>query len=208
MKMKNKFLLIIEIIVFVLIISIGQVNATNEIGDKITIDTTSWTDVLVTIISFINLLFVIWFYFNDQKNNENDKKVNYKFFWYKDYVLKDAIKIIEEHLQNCKTIIEECKEYKLTEPSVEQYRQYLTKMVMWKFNESNNNTKKRLSQLLKMIDGNMSNEIINEFRNIQDIFTETITNITENLDSLYGKIAEKKPQLMNTLYKYGLDIIK
>ena len=57
---------------------IGQVNATNEIGDKIVIDTTSWTDVLVMAISFINLIFIVAFYINDQKNRESDQKINYK----------------------------------------------------------------------------------------------------------------------------------
>ena len=77
-----------------------------------------------------------------------------------------------------------------------------------KFNASNNNTKKRISELLRTIDGDISNEIIEEFRNIQDIFTEKVQNVSEDIDSLYGEIAEKKPKLMNTLYKYGLNIIK
>ena len=187
---------------------IGQVNATNEISDKIVIDTTSWTDVWVTIISFVNLLFIVVFYINDQKNRKSDQKVDYKFFWYKDYVLKDAIKIIEEHIENCKNIIDDCKQYKSSSPSIEKYSTYLTETTIWKFNESNNNTKKRISELLKTIDGDISNEIIEEFRNIQDIFTEKVQNVNEDIDSLYGEIAEKKPKLMNTLYKYGLDILK
>jgi len=205
MKMKKKILIISIIILF---ICIGQVNATNEIGDKIIIDTTSWTDVLVMIISFVNLIFIIGFYINDQKNRKSDQKVDYKFFWYKDYVLKDAIKIIEEHIQNCKNIIEDCKKYKSSSPTIEEYSTYLTETTIWKFNESNNNTKKRISELLKTIDGDISNDIIEEFRNIQDIFTEKIQNVNEDIDSLYGEIAEKKPKLMNTLYKYGLDIVK
>jgi len=203
--MKKKILIISIIILF---ICIGQVNATNEIGDKIIIDTTSWTDVLVMIISFVNLIFIIGFYINDQKNRKSDQKVDYKFFWYKDYVLKDAIKIIEEHIQNCKNIIEDCKKYKSSSPTIEEYSTYLTETTIWKFNESNNNTKKRISELLKTIDGDISNDIIEEFRNIQDIFTEKIQNVNEDIDSLYGEIAEKKPKLMNTLYKYGLDIVK
>lgn len=51
-------------------------------------------------------------------------------------------------------------------------------------------------------------DIIEEFRNIQDLFTERIQNVNSDIDSLYGEIVEKKPNLMNTLYKYGLDIIK
>jgi len=203
--MKKKILIISIIILF---ICIGQVNATNEIGDKIIIDTTSWTDVLVMIISFVNLIFIIGFYIYDQKNRKSDQKVDYKFFWYKDYVLKDAIKIIEEHIQNCKNIIEDCKKYKSSSPTIEEYSTYLTETTIWKFNESNNNTKKRISELLKTIDGDISNDIIEEFRNIQDIFTEKIQNVNEDIDSLYGEIAEKKPKLMNTLYKYGLDIVK
>ena len=120
---------------------IGQVNATNEIGDKIVIDTTSWTDVLVMAISFINLIFIVAFYINDQKNRESDQKINYKFFWYKDYVLKDAINIIEEHIDNCKNILEECKRYKLSGPNVEEYSRYLQETTIWNFNKSNNNTK-------------------------------------------------------------------
>lgn len=187
---------------------IGQVHATNEIGDKIIIDTTSWTDVFVMIISFINLIFIFGFYINDQKNRKSDKKIDYKFFWYKDYVLKDAIKIIEEHIENCKNIIDDCKQYKASSPTVEEYSTYLTETTIWKFNASNNNTKKRISELLRTIDGDISNEIIEEFRNIQDIFTEKVQNVSEDIDSLYGEIAEKKPKLMNTLYKYGLNIIK
>lgn len=205
MKMKKKILIISIIILF---ICIGQVNATNEIEDKIIIDTTSWTDVLVMIISFVNLIFIIGFYINDQKNRKSDQKVDYKFFWYKDYVLKDAIKIIEEHIRNCKNIIEDCKKYKSSSPTIEEYSTYLAETTIWKFNESNNNTKKRISELLKTIDGDISNDIIEEFRNIQDIFTEKIQNVNEDIDSLYGEIAEKKPKLMNTLYKYGLDIVK
>lgn len=203
--MKKKILIIVIITLF---ICIGQVNATNEIGDKIIIDTTSWTDVLVMIISFVNLIFIIVFYINDQKNRKSDQKVDYKFFWYKDYVLKDAIKIIEEHIQNCKNIIEDCKKYKSSSPTIEEYSTYLTETTIWKFNESNNNTKNRISELLKTIDGDISNDIIEEFRNIQDIFTEKIQNVNEDIDILYGEIAEKKPKLMNTLYKYGLDIVK
>lgn len=203
--MKKK-ILIISIIISIM--CIGQVYATNEIGDKIIIDTTSWTDVLVTIISFVNLLFIVVFYINDQKNRKSDQKVEYKFFWYKDYVLKDAIKIIEEHIENCKNIIDDCKQYKLSSPTVEEYSTYLTKTIILKFNESNNNTKKRISELLKAIDGDISNEIIEEFRNIQDIFTENIQKINEDIDGLYGKIAEKKPKLMNTLYRYGLNIVE
>ena len=75
--MKKK-ILIINIIIF--FICVGQVNATNEICDKIIIDTTSWTDVIVMIISFVNLLFIVGFYFNDQKNRKNDQKINYKFY--------------------------------------------------------------------------------------------------------------------------------
>lgn len=204
-KVKKKILIISIVILFM---CIGQVNATNEISDKIVIDTTSWTDVWVTIISFVNLLFIVVFYINDQKNRKSDQKVDYKFFWYKDYVLKDAIKIIEEHIENCKNIIDDCKQYKLSSPSIEEYSTYLTETTIWKFNESNNNTKKRISELLKTIDGDISNEIIEEFRNIQDIFTEKVQNVNEDIDSLYGEIAEKKPKLMNTLYKYGLDILK
>lgn len=203
--MKKKILILSIIILF---ICMGQVNATNEIGDKIIIDTTSWTDVLVMIISFVNLLFIIGFYFNDQKNRKKDQKIDYKFFWYKDYVLKDAIRIIEEHIENCKNIIDDCKEYKLSSPTIDEYSTYLTETTIRKFNESNNNTKNRISELLKTIDGDISNDIIEEFRNIQDIFTEKVQNLNENIDSLYGEIAEKKPKLMNTLYKYGLDIIK
>ena len=177
--MKKKILIISIIILF---ICIGQVNATNEIGDKIIIDTTSWTDVLVMIISFVNLIFIIGFYINDQKNRKSDQKVDYKFFWYKDYVLKDAIKIIEEHIQNCKNIIEDCKKYKSSSPTIEEYSTYLTETTIWKFNESNNNTKKRISELLKTIDGDISNDIIEEFRNIQDIFTEKIQNVNEDME--------------------------
>ena len=204
-KVKKKILIISIVILFM---CIGQVNATNEISDKIVIDTTSWTDVWVTIISFVNSLFIVVFYINDQKNRKSDQKVDYKFFWYKDYVLKDAIKIIEEHIENCKNIIDDCKQYKSSSPSIEEYSTYLTETTIWKFNESNNNTKKRISELLKTIDGDISNEIIEEFRNIQDIFTEKVQNVNEDIDSLYGEIAEKKPKLMNTLYKYGLDILK
>ena len=180
---------------------IRQVNATNEIGDKIVIDTTSWTDVLVMAISFINLIFIVAFYINDQK-------INYKFFWYKDYVLKDAINIIEEHIDNCKNILEECKQYKLSGPNVEEYSRYLQETTIWNFNKSNNNTKTRLSELLQTMGGDLSEDIIEEFRNIQDLFTERIQNVNSDIDSLYGEIVEKKPNLMNTLYKYGLDIIK
>ena len=187
---------------------IGQVNATNEIGDKIVIDTTSWTDVLVMVISFINLIFIVAFYINDQKNRESDQKINYKFFWYKDYVLKDAINIIEEHIDNCKNILEECKKYKLSGPNVEEYSRYLQETTILNFNKSNNNTKTRLSELLKTMGGDLSEDIIEEFRNIQDLFTERIQNVNSDIDSLYGEIVEKKPNLMNTLYKYGLDIIK
>lgn len=204
-KVKKRILIISIVILFM---SIGQVNATNEIGDKIIIDTTSWTDVWVTVISFVNLLFIVAFYINDQRNRKSDQKVDYKFFWYKDYVLKDAIKIIDEHIENCKNIIDACKQYKSTSPTIEEYSTYLTETAIWKFNESNNNTKKRISELLKTIDGDISNEIIEEFRNIQDIFTEKVQNVNEDIDSLYGKIAEKKPKLMNTLYKYGLDILE
>lgn len=203
--MKKKILIISIIVLFV---CIGQVHATNEVGDKIIIDTTSWTDVLVMIISFVNLIFIVGFYINDQKNRKSDQKIDYKFFWYKDYVLKDAIKIIEEHMDNCKNIIDDCKQYKSLSPSIEEYSTYLTEITIWKFNESNNNTKKRISELLKTIDGDISNDIIEEFRNIQDIFTEKIQNVNEDIDSLYGEIVEKKPKLMNTLYKYGLEILK
>ena len=112
--MKKKILIISIIVLFV---CIGQVHATNEVGDKIIIDTTSWTDVLVMIISFVNLIFIVGFYINDQKNRKSDQKIDYKFFWYKDYVLKDAIKIIEEHMDNCKNIIDDCKQYKSLSPS-------------------------------------------------------------------------------------------
>lgn len=204
-EVKNKVLIMSIIILF---ICMGQVNATNEIGNKIIIDTTSWTDVIVMIISFINLLFIVGFYINDQHNKKKDKRIDYKFFWYKDYVLKDAIQIIEEHMENCSIIIEKCKQYKISNPPADEYGTYLINEAILKFNESNNNTKKRISELLITIDGDISDEIIEGFRNIQDIFTEKIQNINENLDVLYGEIIEKKPQLMNTLYKYGLDIIK
>lgn len=204
-KLKKKVLIVSVIILFMLM---RQTYATNEIGNKIVIDTTSWTDVLVMIISFINLIFIVGFYINDQKNRKRDKKIDYKFFWYKDYVLNDAIKIIEEHIENCRRIINDCKQYKSSSPTVEEYSKYLTETTIWKFNESNNNTKKRLSELLKTIDGDISNEIIEEFRNIQDIFTEKVQNISGDIDNLYAEIAEKKPKLMNTLYKYGLNIIK
>ena len=69
--MIKKILIIGIIIIFM---CIRQVNATNEIGDKIVIDTTSWTDVLVMAISFINLIFIVAFYINDQKNRESDQK--------------------------------------------------------------------------------------------------------------------------------------
>ena len=187
---------------------IGRVYATNEIGDKIVIDTTSWTDVLVMIISFINLVFIVAFYIIDQKNRKSDQKINYKFFWYKDYVLKDAINIIGEHIDNCKNILDECKQYKLSTPNVDEYSRYLQETTIWKFNKSNNNTKTRISELLKAMDGEISEDIIEEFRNIQDLFTERIQNVNSDIDSLYGEIAEKKPNLMNTLYKYGLNIIK
>ena len=202
--MKKK---IVIVSILIALIFIGQVYATNEIGEKIIIDTTSWTDVIVMGISLVNLVFIVGFYFNDQKNRKIDKKADYKFFWYKDYVLKDAIKIIEEHIEKCKTIIEDCKKYKLSDPTIDDYSNYLTNITILQFNESNNTTKKRISELLKTMDGEITEEIINEFRNIQDIFTEKVQYLNEDLDKLYAEIAEKKPELMNTLYKYGLNII-
>ena len=126
---------------------------------------------------------------------------------YKDYVIKDAVLIIEEHISNCCSIIEDCKKNKKKKTSVEQYGVFLKENIMKRFTESNTQTKKRISELLNIIDGNISIDIIKEFIDIQDIFTITVQNVEGDLDELYNKISQKKIVLLNKLYKYGLENI-
>ena len=66
------------------------------------------------------------------------------------------------------------RQYKLSGPNVEEYSRYLQETTIWNFNKSNNNTKTRLSELLQTMGGDLSEDIIEEFRNIQDLFTERI----------------------------------
>lgn len=198
---------IINILIIIALFT-GQVYANNNLEqEKNNITLSDISNLCVTIISFVNLIFVIGFYANDQKNKEEDKKSDYKFFWYKDYVIKDAILIIEEHLNNCLSIIEECKKYKKKKTSIEQYGLFLRENTIKKFTESNNQTKKRISDLLNIIDGNISVDIIKEFIEIQDIFTNTVQNVDGDLENLYTNISEKKIVLLNKLYRYGLDNI-
>lgn len=199
--------IVMGILIIVFLIT-GQAFASNNIQEqeeKLTLSDVS--DLSVVIISFINLIFVIAFYFNDQRNKSKDKKTEYKFFWYKDYVVKDAVLIIEEHISNCCSIIEDCKKNKKKKTSVEQYGVLLKENIMKRFTESNNQTKKRISELLNIIDGNISTDIIKEFIEIQDIFTNTVQNVEGDLDDLYNKISQKKIVLLNKLYKYGLENI-
>ena len=93
--------IVIGILIIVFLIT-GQAFASNNIQEqenKLTLSDIS--DLSVVVISFINLIFVVAFYFNDQRNKSKDKKTEYNFFWYKDYVIKDAVLIIEEHISNC-----------------------------------------------------------------------------------------------------------
>ncbi|MCI8485984.1 MAG: hypothetical protein HFJ20_02590 [Clostridia bacterium] len=198
---------VIVVLITIILLSIsGQVFAEDNIENKIVIETTSWTDVIVVAISLVNLLFVIGFYFNDKRNDKKQKKSEYTFFWYKDYVIKEAVNIIENHINKCTYLVDECIEYNKEKPTKDEYTKYI-KQLMEKFNYSNNTAKDNISKLLKVINSEMSSEMLNEFRNIQDIFTKSISVIDPNLAELISKIQLEKIALMNKLYQFGLNEI-
>lgn len=60
-------------------------------------DNSTGIDVWVTIIiSFLNLIFVVWFYFNDKKQKKKESEKSYKMTWYRTFDFKENMDNLDQ----------------------------------------------------------------------------------------------------------------
>ena len=153
-------------------------------------DNSTGIDVWVTIIiSFLNLIFVVWFYFNDKKQKKKESEKSYKMTWYRTFDFKENMDNLD-HVDVLRTKAKECIE---------------------DFDEKLIHEKEKMVSILNCIDKQNGQLLATKYNIVQDKFLELIQrcviNVNSNNVNIDQEIFEMKSIIISCSYNIGLQFI-
>jgi len=169
----------------------------------------NFATILDPIVNLFNLIFVIGFYINDQKERKKSEKMEYKFFWYKEIVLPRINKTIDEFISKAKGLY---RDYKIAKEldrhkqgsNSSDYENYIQNIITG-YTKLNNRTKEEIRYALKIIDEDVSRGLMSEFIKLQDIYTNEILKQDVDFEHLEHLLNLEQNILSNKLYEHGKD---
>lgn len=213
---KYKSVFIIFIIVFIVLVQ--PVLAINEEEIQQSSANSFWDsffDFLNILIIAANFGFVVWIYFKDKKEKKEYDKNSYKMYWYKKFILENYLTLIESFFNECEInikLISDDKKSNMTLKDISEYK----KDKFMEFTQNQSIIKQKLTNILSILDEDISNNIRNIFIKLQEEFTELLdkmimsdeNNSTQRLQECIEVLQGRKKEILKELYTYGENIIK
>lgn len=177
-------------------------------GAKETKDISHISDIATVIISFINLCFVVYFYFKDQKIKEEEDLYRRKSFWFRNLVLDKNIDKIEEFWDKSHSIFLECSQDLKKRGTIRIKVRTVQVMKRELINKVND--------YLRIIDAEAGEELDRILDDFEDYYTTTVFSMIfgselendskqETIRQYEKKHEEFKSKYIKFLYKFEID---
>ena len=211
----KKIKFIIPILLFIMVL--GQpCYAIDE--QTISTNKTELIDVIINAINivvvFLNFVFVIWIYFKDKNDKKEYDKSSYKMYWYKKFILENYLKEIEEFFNNCEKNIRKIEQDKRNDMTLDEIKEY--KKEQFKiFTENQSIIKQKVTNILSILNEEISGNIRETFIILQEDFTEVLDKMimcekektSQALQECLEILQQRKIEILKELYTYGEKII-
>lgn len=172
-------------------------------------DNSTGIDVWVTIIiSFLNLIFVVWFYFNDKKQKKKESEKSYKMTWYRTFDFKENMDNLDQIFKKARINLLEILNSE--EKNVDVLRTKAKKCIE-EFDEKLIHEKEKMVSILNCIDKQNGQLLATKYNIVQDKFLELIQrcviNVNSNNVNIDQEIFEMKSIIISCSYNIGLQFI-
>ena len=148
----------------------------------------NFLEIMDLTIQLFNVFIVIYIFMRERKERDENRKINYKLYWYKTYILPNSMENVNKFFEKLDLHIENgmSKNEKMTN----EYTNYTNEL---------NECKKNITELMMIVSKITYTNVIKCFINFQDEFNGKIT---ESSKEELKKIAKKyKNSIISELYK-------
>lgn len=152
----------------------------------------NFLEIMDLTIQLFNVFIVIYIFMRERKERDENRKINYKLYWYKTYILPNSMENVNKFFEKLDLHIENgmSKNEKMTN----EYTNYTNEL---------NECKKNITELMMIVSKITYTNVIKCFINFQDEFNGKIT---ESSKEELKKIAKKyKNSIISELYKFEIE---
>jgi hypothetical protein len=159
------------------------------------------SDFVSAIIAFLNLIFIINFYFADKKGKEQDEIKAQTAYWYRNVIL-------DRNIDNINQIFDYFLE--IVRPNASSLNIEELSNVISSFQDKKRRLLLVLNDLIRVIDNNFAeklDELLDNFEDnftilCEDLFTCPSVEVSTKFNDLYNFIIDSKKKYIGMLYKY------
>ena len=163
---------------------------------------------ITIIVAILNLVFVVWFYFNDKKQKRKESLQSYKMTWYRSFDFKENIESLNNIFNNALINIIDIRNS--DEKDINVLREKAKECIN-DFDKKIIYEKEKMLSILYCIDKLSGKILANKFNDVQDNFLQLVQKCTLGLDLEYVNVDEEffemKSTIIDCLYSIGLNFI-
>ncbi len=172
------------------------------------------TDIIVPIISILNLFFIVYIYKSNKKRDDQNRKNDRKSIWFRQLILEPHVENIPKFYDNIISLIESFDKWYKQNNLEDLTLSVLNKEISSKVNDLNiliTDFNHKFIDSVYSIDEKFASELININEMLRDFLTENIGNTSKpdsfNLQNNKNRIYELKIDFLKKLHNFDLLLV-